>query len=62
MIKIVLNQNYIQFFFIWSRDSEGNISHGMPQQASNQQHQHHTMLSQTTHFVNGPFPATLQVC
>ena len=36
------------------------MSQGMHQQASSQQH--HTILSQSTHFVNGPFPATLQVC
>ena len=42
----------------WSndRDNDGNL--GMHQQASGQQH---SLLSQSAHFVNGPFPATLQV-
>ena len=38
-------------YFPSKRDNEGNINQGMHQQASSQQH--HTILSQSTHFVNG---------
>ena len=55
MHKSIKFFNYMTF---WSnpRDNDGNL--GMHQQASGQQH---SLLSQSAHFVNGPFPATLQV-
>ena len=50
--------HFDDLMMFWSndRDNDGNL--GMHQQASGQQH---SLLSQSAHFVNGPFPATLQV-
>ena len=45
----------------YARDADGSTSQGANQPSSNQQHTHQTIFSQSAHFVNGPFPATLQV-